>query len=75
MQSQVVILRGVLKVKFTKYRTCAAENPGEGKQLSRDRQGFSSISKLEPYHAGGMFREKLKGNNNISKFENMKIRK
>ena len=57
MQNQVVILRGVLEVKFTKYCTCAAGNPGGGGELSRDRQGFSSISKLEPCHAGGMFRE------------------
>ena len=57
MQNEVVILRGVLEVKFTKYCTCAAKNPGEGGEDSRDRQGFSSISKLEPYHAGGMFRE------------------
>ena len=49
MQNQVVILRGVLKVKFTKYCTCAAKNPGQHEQDPRDRQGFSTISKLEPY--------------------------
>ena len=49
LQNQMVILRGVLEVKFTKYCTCAARNPGELGELSREWQGFSIICKLEPY--------------------------
>ena len=37
-----VILRGVLKVKFTKYCTCAARNPAQHEPLSWDRTEFSS---------------------------------
>ena len=49
LQNQMVILRGVLKVKFTKYCTCAAGNPGGAGELSRDRPGFFIILELEPY--------------------------
>ena len=49
MQNQVVILRGVLEVKFTKYCTCAAKNPGQHGGYSWLWTGFSSISVLEPY--------------------------
>ena len=38
-----------MEVKFTKYCTCAAENPGQAPELSRDRPGFSTILELEPY--------------------------
>ena len=34
-EEQVVILRGVLEVKFTKYCTCATENPAQPPELSR----------------------------------------
>ena len=49
MQNQMVILRGVLKVKFTKYCTCAAKNPGELPELSRPWTGFFISLGLEPY--------------------------
>ena len=49
MQNQMVILRSVLKVKFTKYCTCAAKNPGQPEQLSREWTGFFIILELEPY--------------------------
>ena len=45
----MVILRSVLKVKFTKYCTCAAKNPGELGQYSRLWTGFFIILELEPY--------------------------
>ena len=45
----MVILRGVLKVKFTKYCTCAAENPGELRNFPGTWTGFSIILELEPY--------------------------
>ena len=45
----MVILRSVLKVKFTKYCTCAAKNPGELKEYSREWTGFFIILELEPY--------------------------
>ena len=45
----MVILRGVLKVKFTKYCTCAAGNPGQAGELSRPWTGFFIIVELEPY--------------------------
>ena len=49
MQNQMVILRGVLEVKFTKYCTCAAKNPGELKEYSQEWTGFFIILELEPY--------------------------
>ena len=49
LQNQMFILRGVLKVKFTKYCTCAAGNPGQLSQLSRLWTGFFIILELEPY--------------------------
>ena len=45
----MVILRGVLKVKFTKYCTCAAGNPAQPGELSREWTGFFIIVELEPY--------------------------
>ena len=47
----MVILRSVLKVKFTKYCTCAAGNPGQLPELSRLWTGFFIILELEPYKA------------------------
>ena len=38
-----------MKLKFTKYCTCAIKNPGPSPEHSRDKTGFSSISTLEPY--------------------------
>ena len=40
---------GVLEVMFTKYCTCARENPGELPELSRLWTGVSSILVSEPY--------------------------
>ena len=45
----MVILRGVLEAKFTKYCTCAAKNPGQAPELSREWTGFFIILVLEPY--------------------------
>ena len=44
----MVILRGVLKGKFTKYCTCAAENPAQAEQYSRLWTEFFTIVELEP---------------------------
>ena len=49
MQNQVVILRRVLEVKFTKYCTCAAESPAQAQQYSRLWTTFSVILELETY--------------------------
>ena len=43
------ILRNVLKVKFTKCRTCARGKPREEEQLSGLWTGFPIIVELEPY--------------------------
>ena len=48
LQNQMVILRGVSEVEFTKYCTCAAENSAQPEQLSREWTEFSSILELEP---------------------------
>ena len=48
LQNQVVILRGVFEVKFTKYRTSARGNPGELGEYSRLWTGVYIISNLEP---------------------------
>ena len=45
----MVILRGVVEVKFTKYCSCAAENPGELKHKFQEWTDFSIILELEPY--------------------------
>ena len=49
MQNQMVILLGVLEVKFTKYCTCAQGDPGEDGEYSRECTGFSIIVELELY--------------------------
>ena len=43
------ILQSVLKVKFTKYCTCAAENPREDPELSLEWTAFFIIVDLERY--------------------------
>ena len=48
MQNQVVLLRGVLEGKLTKYCTCAAKNPGQSPELSHG-QSSHTILELEPY--------------------------
>ena len=45
----MVILRGVLEVQFTKYRSSAWGKPGEDGKPSRLWTGFSTILDLEPY--------------------------
>ena len=45
----MVILRSVLEVKFAKYCTCAAKNPGPDVHHLGWWTGFSSIFVLEPY--------------------------
>ena len=60
MQNEVVILRSVLEVKFTKYCTCAAGKPGVLKEYSRPWTGFFTIVELEPYML-----EAYLGKNNI----------
>ena len=59
MQNQVVILRGVLEVKFTKYCTCAARDPGGAPELSRPWTGFFIILELEPYMLEAYLGKKL----------------
>ena len=49
LQSAIMILRSVLKVKFTKYHTCARGMSGELGEISRAWTGFSIIVELEPY--------------------------
>ena len=49
MQNQVIIIRSVLKVKFTKYCTGAWGAPVEDGKDSKGRTGFSIIVELEPY--------------------------
>ena len=62
MQNQVVILQGVLKVKFPKYCTCAAENSREDGELSREWKGFFIIVELEPYMLEPYLRKKCSFN-------------
>ena len=57
LQNQMVILRGVLEVKFTKYCTCAAENPGQPEQYSRQWTGISYHLGVGTLYAKGIFRE------------------
>ena len=52
LQNKMAILRSVLEVKFTKYCTCAAGNPGQSPELSQPWTGFSIIVELEPYMLG-----------------------
>ena len=43
----MVIVQGVWEVKFTKYCTRAAKNPGEGPEYSREWVEFFTIVELE----------------------------
>ena len=56
MQNEVVILRGVLEVKLTKYCTCAQGNSGELEHLSREWTGSLHIH-VRTIYAKGIFRE------------------
>ena len=58
LQNQMVILRGVLKVKFTKYCTCAVKNTAQPEQLSREWTGFSYLLGVGTQYAKGIFKEK-----------------
>ena len=42
------ILPIVLKVMYAEYCTCAAKNPGDLEQLSREWTEFPTIVELEP---------------------------
>ena len=57
MQNQMFILRGVLKVKFTKYCTCAAKNPAQPGEFSWEWTGFSYLTGVGTLYARGIFRE------------------
>ena len=59
MQNQMFILRSVLKVKFTKYCTCAAGNPAQPGELSRLWTGFFISVELEPYMLKAYLGKKL----------------
>ena len=56
----MVILRGVLEVKFTKHCTCAAEHPGEEEQESRSVLNHIGI---RTQYAKGLFEEKAAATN------------
>ena len=67
----MIILRSVLDVKFTKYCTCAVENPGELEQLSWPWTGFSIILDLEPYMLEAYLEKKSKSSK--VQFQNSKV--
>ena len=58
MQNEVVILRSVLNVKFTKYCTCARGKSGEDGELSWKWTEFSYHIGARPLYARRICKEK-----------------
>ena len=71
----MVILGSVLEVKFTKYCTCAAENPVEGGIFFPLWTWFSFILKSDPYMLEAYFRNKNKRTKQIATISMKQTRK
>ena len=72
MQNEMLILRSVLKVMFTKYRTCATKRPRPDLELPRPWAGFSPIVELEPYMLKAYLKQELPAFN-LTNFKNDRV--